>query len=113
MHCDEELQFIRQEIQHEYNIHTDLMQTNIPTSTSTNHGNPFQVVNHGTMIYTLYRFYYTPPNEPIVVPTYHPITIHNFEQSLMDNMAKLGKTFSKDFSCKGKNKMVDIFDYSR
>ena len=36
MHREEELQLIRQEIQHEYNIHTDPMQTIIPTSTSTN-----------------------------------------------------------------------------
>ena len=59
------------------------MQTIIPTSSSTNQEIQIQEVDHGTMTYTLNGFFYTPPNEPVIIPDYHPLSIHELEKLLM------------------------------
>jgi hypothetical protein len=97
MHREEELQLIRQEIQHGYGNHRDIIQTIISTSSSINHHNQIQEVDHGTMTYTLNGYVYTPPNEPVIIPYYHPSSVHEFEKLLMKNLVKTGKNLSQDY----------------
>jgi hypothetical protein len=98
MHREEELQLIRQEIQYGYGNHTDHMQTTISTSSSINHDNQIQEVDHGTMTYTLNGYFYTPPNEPVIIPDYHPSSVHELEKLLMKNLVKTRKNRSQDYS---------------
>lgn len=54
---------------------------------------PSQDVDHGSLIYTPNGIFFIPPNapEPIFIPQYHPATLHNNVQSLLQNLVKLSQ----------------------
>jgi hypothetical protein len=62
---------------------------------------PSPAVDHGSLIYTPNGLFFNPPNapEPIFIPQYHPATLYNHMQSLLQNLVKLGKASTDKGKC--------------
>jgi hypothetical protein len=58
---------------------------------------PSPAVDHGLLIYTPNGLFFNPPNapEPFFIPQYHPATLHNNVQSLLQNLVKISQVSSK------------------
>jgi hypothetical protein len=58
---------------------------------------PSPAVDHGSLIYTPNGLFFNPPNapEPFFIPQYHPATLHNNVQSLLQNLVKLSQVSTK------------------
>jgi hypothetical protein len=54
---------------------------------------PSPAVDHGSLIYTSNGLFFNTPNapEPFFIPQYHPATLHNNVQSLLQNLVKLSQ----------------------
>lgn len=54
---------------------------------------PSPAVDLGSLIYTSTGLFFNPPNapEPIFIPQYHPATLNDHMQSLLQNLVKLGQ----------------------
>ena len=65
-------------------------------------------VDHRSLIYTPNGLFFNPPNapEPIFIPPYHPATLNDHMQSLLQNLVKLGQVSTE----KGKGTMASTYE---
>ncbi|MCO6517130.1 MAG: hypothetical protein J6586_11690, partial [Snodgrassella sp.] len=90
MHRTEELHHIRMKQILESCLSMNPLKTILPAP-------PTPAVDHGSLIHTPNGLFFNPPNapEPFFIPQYHPATLHNNVQSLLQNLVKLSQVSSK------------------
>jgi hypothetical protein len=90
LHHTEELHHIRMKQILESCLSMNPLKTILPAP-------PSPAVDHGSLIYTPNGLFFIPPNapEPFFIPQYHPATLHNNVQSLLQNLVKLRQVSSK------------------
>jgi hypothetical protein len=90
MHRTEELHHIRMKQILESCLSMNPLKTILPAP-------PSPVIDHGSLIYTPNGLFFIPPNapEPFFIPQYHPATLHNNVQSLLQNLVKLSQVSTK------------------
>jgi hypothetical protein len=100
MHRTEELHHIRMKQILESCLSMNPLKTILPPP-------PSLVVDHGSLIYTPNGLFFNPPNAPIFIPQYHPATLHNNVQSLLQNLVKLSQVSTE----KGKGVMTSSSEW--